>query len=115
MKHVLILIAAATLAACTTTPQVAGGDAGRDSFAVQERPGGFELTVNYSRYQFVPETQAVLAACRASLLSTAHEVAATKGRQIQPVDEQRIRIATGRNGLTGMTSCQAWAPIAWKS
>ncbi|WP_439684839.1 hypothetical protein MNJPNG_04855 [Cupriavidus oxalaticus] len=84
-------------------------------YAVDDLPGGFTLTVNYSRYQFVPELSAVATACKATLTSIAHDLAAQKGRAIEPIDEQRIKLSMGRNGFTGMTSCSASAPVKWRS
>lgn len=119
MKHGIWVISVAALLAACTTPMPQGGpkaDVDRDTgVSVQERPDGFVVSVAYSRYQFIPETQAVMAACRSQLLATAHDVAERKGRAIQPIDEQRIRISTGRNGLTGTTSCEASVPVMWKN
>lgn len=80
-------------------------------YQVEERPGGFALTIYYSRYQFIPESDAVALACRSSLTAIAHEVAERRGRRIQQVNEQRIRLSMGRNGVTGITSCSATAPV----
>jgi hypothetical protein len=108
MKLAIILAAALATAACTTPIKQPAGD-----YAVAETPDGFTVTVRHSRYQFVPETAAVQQACRAQLLAAAHEVAERKGRRIEQVNEQRIQISTGRNGLTGITSCEASAPVRW--
>ena len=72
---------------------------------------GFSLTVYYSRYQFIPEADAVALACKSALTSIAHELAERRGREIKPVNEQRIRISMGRNGVSGITSRSATAPI----
>lgn len=82
-------------------------------FAVVDRPGGFTLTINYGRYQFIPESSAVATACRSALTSVAHDLAEKKGRRIEPINEQRIKISMGRNGFTGMTTCSASAPVNW--
>jgi hypothetical protein len=82
-------------------------------YAVDERPDGFGLTVFYSRYQFIPESSAVATACKAATTALAWELAERKGRRIEPVNEQRVRISMGRNGLTGITSCQAFAVVEW--
>lgn len=84
-------------------------------YAVEDRPDGFSLTVRYARYQFIPESTSVAIACRAALTSIAWEVAERRGKKIDPVNEQRIRISMGRNGLTGITSCEASALAAWRS
>jgi hypothetical protein len=83
-------------------------------YTVDERPDGFTASVSYDRYQFIPETAAVMAACKSALMALAYDVADRRGRKIEPLNEQRIRISTGRNGLTGITSCEASVPAVWK-
>lgn len=78
-------------------------------FGIEERPGGFGITVYYSRYQFIPESDAVATACRSNLTAIAWEHAEKLGKPIHPINEQRIRLSLGRNGLSGITSCQAFA------
>jgi hypothetical protein len=84
-------------------------------FAIEEREDGFGLTVYYSRYQFIPESGAVAIACKSALTSIAWEVSDSRGKRIKPVNEQRIRISMGRNGLTGITSCQAFGVAEWEN
>lgn len=83
-------------------------------FAVTPRADGFALAVNYSRYQFIPESSAVATACKSALTAIAYEYAEKQGRKIQPLNEQRIRLSMGRNGLTGITSCSALAIAEWQ-
>ncbi|MGG7095291.1 hypothetical protein ACN0IJ_16905 [Shewanella indica] len=83
-------------------------------YGVEKRDNGFAITVFYSRYQFIPESDAVATACKSQLTAIAWEHADNEGREIEPVNEQRIRISMGRNGLTGITSCQANAIVKWK-
>jgi hypothetical protein len=82
-------------------------------YSIEERPGGFALTIYYSRYQFVPESDAIVAACRSSLVAIAHEVAERRGRRIEQINEQRIRLSMGRNGVIGITSCSATTPVTY--
>lgn len=79
-----------------------------------DRQDGFEITVYYTRYQFIPESDAVALACKSALTSLAWELADKKGKKIKPVNEQRIRISMGRNGFSGITSCQAFAIVNWE-
>lgn len=72
-----------------------------------DRPNGFSLEVAYSRYQFIPESDAVETACKSQAMSVAYDVAEKRGRKLQTINEQRIQISMGRNGLTGITSCRA--------
>jgi hypothetical protein len=80
-------------------------------YRVDDRPGGFAVVVEYERFQFIPESSAVTTACRSMLTSLAHEIAEARGRKIQPINEQRIRLSMGRNGVTGITSCSATVPV----
>lgn len=84
-------------------------------FAIVARPDGFTIAINYSRYQFVPESSAVATACKSALTAIAYEQAGKQGRKIQPLNEQLIRISMGRNGVTGITSCSALAVADWQN
>lgn len=83
-------------------------------YGIENREDGFAITVFYSRYQFMPESYAVATACKSQLTAIAWEHADNQGREIKPVNEQRIRISMGRNVLTGITSCQANAIAKWE-
>ena len=84
-------------------------------YGVEESDGGFGITVYYSRYQFIPESDAVATACKSQVTAIAWEHAETSGKEIEPVNEQRIRLSMGRNGFSGITSCQANVVVKWKS
>ena len=83
-------------------------------YVMEERPIEFGITVYYSRYQFIPESDAVAIACKSQLTSIAWEHSDKVGKPIKQINEQRIRISMGRNGLSGITSCQAFAVAEWK-
>ncbi len=83
-------------------------------YSAEDRSDGFSLTVYYSRYQFIPESDAVATACKSALMALGWEIAERKGRKIEPINEQRVRISMGRNGVSGITSCQAFAVVEWK-
>ena len=82
-------------------------------YALVLQPDGFTIAVNYSRYQFIPESNAVAIACKSALTAIAYEQADKQARKIQPLNEQRICISMGRNGLSGITSCSASAVAEW--
>ena len=84
-------------------------------YSINTRTDGYAITIYYSRYQFIPESGAVAIACKSNLTAIAWEHAEKVGKKINPVNEQRIRISLGRNGLTGITSCQAHAIVKWKN
>ena len=83
-------------------------------YGIENRDDGFGITVYYSRYQFIPESDAVATACKSQLTAIAWEHSDKAGKPIEPVNEQRIRISMGRNGFSGITSCQATAAVKWK-
>lgn len=108
----IIVAGCASPLAYTTAPLV---QLDRDtSYSVEDRPTGFSLTILYDRYQFIPESTAVAAACKSAITALAHTLAERKGRQIAPLDEQRIQLSMGRNGFTGITSCSATAVAVWR-
>lgn len=117
MKTILV-IAMLGLSACTyanTYSEQPMKALDRNSeYSVVDNPKGFTITVQYARYQMIPETQAVVEACKSALLSSAYDYAEGKGRKIQAINEQRIKLSTGRNGLSGMTSCSASVPAEYK-
>lgn len=83
-------------------------------YHVADRPGGFVISVEYSRYQFIPSATALIEACRSALTSAAYQVAEQRGRRIAPINEQRIRVDTGRNIVTAVSSCTATVPVEYQ-
>ncbi len=118
MRSITILLLSALLTGCATPvshTNIPLSKYDKDTeYGVEDRADGFGITVYYSRYQFIPESDAVATACKSALTAIAWEVADKKGKQIDPINEQRIRISMGRNGLSGITSCQAFAVAKWK-
>jgi hypothetical protein len=84
-------------------------------YAIEEKQGGFFLNIVYSRYQFIPESDALLVACKQTLTNIAWEIAEEDGKKIKPINEQRIQISAGRNGFTGITSCSARVPVDFEN
>lgn len=109
------VIGIALVVAGCTSPGPLGGRIGdsEPQYKVEDRPGGFTISTTYSRYQFVPESMSVQETCKQGLLASAHDFAESLGRKIEPINEQRLRISMGRNGITGMTSCEASVPVVW--
>jgi len=118
MRKVAVVVLALTTISCATPmshTNIPMSTYDKDTeYAVDNSESGFGLTVYYSRYQFIPESSAVATACKSMLTSIAWEVAERQGKKIFPVNEQRIRISMGRNGVSGITSCQAFATVDWK-
>jgi len=83
-------------------------------YGVEQNDDGFSIVLYYSRYQFIPESSAVATACKSNITAIAYEYADSKKKEIEPINEQRIKISMGRNGFSGITSCQATAVVKWK-
>ena len=83
-------------------------------YGIKPNTDGFGITVYYSRYQFIPESSAVATACKSQLTAIAWQHSDKAGKLIRPINEQRIQISMGRNGFSGITSCQATAIVEWK-
>ncbi|MBD8679649.1 hypothetical protein [Sphingomonas sp. CFBP 13720] len=117
MKYA-ILAGLLGLAACTTAADVsqplAEGKGNDAKIKVADTADGFTVDVRYSRYQFIPESGALLIACRSIATARAYEEAKSRGREIEPINEQTVRVSTGRNGLVGLTTCRAFAEAQWK-
>jgi hypothetical protein len=118
MKLIPLLFAIAALSCCTTPADVSKPQSAQtdDNAKVEitDTPSGFALDVRYSRYQFVPETSALLTACKSILTARANEEATRRAREIQPVADQDIRVSAGRNIISARTSCRAYAEVKWK-
>lgn len=118
MNKIMPMVCLALLAACTTPadvsqPLTADGDKNA-KFDIKDTANGFTIDVSYSRYQFVPEADALLVACRSIATTRAYEEAKRRGKEIQPINEQTLRVSTGRNILNGRTSCRAFVEAVWK-
>lgn len=113
----LAFTAVLALSACTTAADVSKPiEAGKGQDAkvkVIDTADGFNVDVRYSRYQMIPESSAVLVACRSIVTARAYEEAKTRDRDIEPINEQTIRVSTGRNGILGLTSCRAFLEAKW--
>jgi hypothetical protein len=121
-KFITAALAALTLFAiggCTqpadVTKPIAAGQHNDAKVEVKDTPTGFSVYVRYNRYQFIPESSALLVACRSLATARAYEEAKNRNREIEPINEQAIRVSTGRNGVLGLTFCRAFAEAKWKT
>lgn len=118
MRFFSMMIVILTLSGCATATRYT--DASMQSYdkdteyAVETKEDGFLLSVLYDRYQFIPESSALAVACKSALTTIAYEYADKVGKKIQPVNEQRIKLSMGRNGLNGITSCSASTLVFWE-
>lgn len=114
----LVLSAAIAVTACThpadvSRPLTEAADKNAH-FTVKDVPGGFTVEVRYSRYQFVPEASALLVACRSLVTARAYDEAKARGREIELINDQTIRVSTGRNIVKARTACRAFAEAHFK-
>lgn len=118
IKTSLTIIALAMLAGCATPVSYTNAPFttyDRDTeFAIEEKSDGFDITVNYSRYQFIPESTVVALACKSALTTIAYEAAEKRKRKIAPINDQQIKISTGRNLINGVTTCSANTSAKWE-
>ena len=83
-------------------------------YGIVNTADGFGVQVDYSRYQFVPGPDEVSIGCKSQLTAIAFEHAKSAGKEIKPISDQQIHLSMGRNGLLGLTSCNAYAETQWK-
>ncbi|WP_157668193.1 hypothetical protein [Croceicoccus marinus] len=110
----LLIIGACTTPADVSRPASTQADENAETKVIPTNVG-FDVDVSYSRYQFVPETGALITACRSIALGRAQEEARLQGREIEPIAEQDIRVSTGRNILNARTKCRAYLEARWKT
>jgi hypothetical protein len=118
MKKLTPMVVLALLGACTTpadvTKPLSVANDPNAKVAIVDTADGFTVEVAYSRYQFIPETSAIFTACRSIALARASEEAKRRNREIQPINEQDIRVSAGRNILNARTACRAFVETRWR-
>ena len=124
MKCVVVISCLLLLAGCstTTTPlsytdiKLSTGSYGQGTqYGIENHENGFALAVYYSRYQFLSDGAVVVIECKNRLAAIAREYADDIGKKIEPINESRLRVSTGRDEFFGITSCQADTVVQWKS
>lgn len=81
-------------------------------YGIEYNGEGFSIIISYSRV--IPDYSAVATACKSQLTVIAWEHAEKIGKEIEPINEQSIRIIMDQDFLSGSTSCQAKARVKWK-
>ena len=118
MKIFLVIFSLIFFIGCSSANRLTSIDLDKKTadikYGVKESEKGFEIEIEYAKYQFFPESTALITACKSQLVATAYDYADEKEREIKNINEQRIKISTGRNGLTGVTSCTASTKVKWK-
>lgn len=75
---------------------------------------GFNLKVTHERWQFKPDLDQMFEVCRESIHLQANRVAQAKGKEIEPIDNDRIQMDYDRDHGSGVSSCTATYPVAYK-
>jgi len=119
MKNIMIVLSISlSLISCTTPLRYTDEPLqpyDRDTqYRIDETLNGFVVTIYYSRFQFFPELSALALACKSSLTSIAYEHAQKKNRNIKPINEQMMKLSTGRNIAAGVTSCSASVQVQYQ-
>jgi hypothetical protein len=86
----------------------------RTSYGVQRAEDGFQITVEYSKYQFYPQQSYVIMECRNQLRRLARNHAQKIGEQIQPIEKSQIEVSVGRNYISGVTTCIATSKVRYQ-
>jgi hypothetical protein len=110
-KMMIVLVISLGLISCTTPMRYTDKPLqpyDRDTqYRIDEIGNGFVITIYYSRFQFYPDITALALTCKSTLTSMAYDYAQKKNRNIKPINEQMIKISTGRNIAARITSCSA--------
>ena len=107
----LLLTACATAHRFTDAPY-ASYDTDTE-YAISDASDGFTVFVYYSIYQYFPNEDVVQQSAKQNAMAIAYEYADRSNREIEPINEQRIRIAAGRNFL-GITSASVAVRVFYR-
>ena len=81
-------------------------------YGIEYNEEGFSIIISYSRV--IPDYNVVATDCKSQLTAIAWEHSEKIGKEIEPINEQSIRIVMDQDFLSGLTSCQAKAKVKWK-
>lgn len=115
LKFSLIVASVLVLGGCTQFCEATGpiGDCAPHARA-KFLEDGFNLKVTHTRYQWMADMNAMFKACRESIHVLADEVAQSKGKEIEPIDNDKITMDYDRNYTAGTSTCVATYPVAYK-
>jgi len=118
MKKIFALVISLSLISCTTPLRYTDKPLepySRDTqYRIDDIENGFVVTIYHSRFQFYPDLTAITLACKSELTSIAYEYAQRKNRSIKPINEQMIKISTGRKIGVGVSSCSATVQVQYE-
>ncbi len=110
-KHLLPTFALLLLVGCTSArisaPEGMVPYDDHTAYSYLLSNGRLRVDVVYERYQFMPETTYLVSECKAALQEVVSHVAASLKLRTVPPDDKSISSAVGRNGVLGVSSCNA--------
>jgi len=77
---------------------------------------GFMLSIQHEKEQYAPDMAGLAISCKSALTALAYNLADKQGREIKPINEQRILLKTNRyiENMVGISLCDASVPVEWK-
>jgi len=115
---ILVAATALTIVACASAPRYTDKPYTRydknTEYVISDESDGFTVFVYYSVHQYYPNENAVQQVARQNVMAIAYEYADRNKKEIQPINEQRIKISSARNGLLGRTTASASLRIFYK-
>lgn len=76
-------------------------------YGVMESSDGLKISLSYSKYQFIPDRDAVREVCVTQTKRVANAYAAENNKKLSEISDSAIKVSTRRNGGLGMTYCQS--------
>jgi uncharacterized protein YceK len=116
-KFSLVVAAGLILGGCTSVNTEIGptnpvtGPANMRAKFLKE---GFNLKVTHTRWQWMTDMDAMFEVCRRSIHEIADQISVEKGREIEPIDNDKIGMDYNRNDMAGTSTCIATYPVAYK-
>jgi len=118
LKFSLVVAAGLILSGCVPNTQLCDAIGPQADCAPQARAkfleDGFNLKVTHTRYQWIADMNEMFRVCRNSIHVLADQVAVYKGKQIEPIDNDKIAMDYDRNYTAGTSTCVATYPVAYK-
>lgn len=114
----ILVIIAVLVSGCGTMQGAPDADFKRYNkntrYHIDEKAGGFVITVKFTRYQIIPDRTGVGIACRKSLRNIAEAHAGKTGHSLFPLSDRQIRTSISRDRETGITSCVARVAVTFR-
>lgn len=82
-------------------------------YGVMESSEALKLSLSYSKYQFVPDRDAVKQVCISQIKRIAETYASDHNKFLANLADSEPKVSTRRNGGLGMTYCQATLTVSY--